>query len=103
MKKVFIAAMLAVVTLGFSSCGTVGMIGAVYTGYTAPAAVTSNELGDKVGTAATISVLGIVAVGDAGINQAAKSAGITKISHVDVKTISLLGLFTANKYFVYGE
>ncbi len=103
MKKVFLAAMLAVVTLSFSSCGTVGMIGTIYTGYTAPAAVTSNELGDKVGTAATISVLGIVAVGDAGINQAAKSAGITKISHVDVKTISLLGLFTANKYFVYGE
>ncbi len=103
MKKVFIAAMLAVVTLSFSSCGTVGMIGAIYTGYTAPAAVTSNELGNKVGTANNVSVLGIVAVGEAGINQAAKAAGITKISHVDVKTFSILGIFTTYKYFVYGE
>lgn len=79
------------------------MVGAIYTGYTAPAAVTSNPVGTKVGEAETISVLGIVAVGDGGIKKAAKDGGITTISHVDVKTTSVLGLFTINKYFVYGE
>lgn len=103
MKKIFFALSLAVVMLGLSSCGTVGLVGAVYTGYTEPAAVTCNEVGSKVATAKTVSVLGIVAVGDGGINKAAKAAGITKISHVDVKTTSVLGLFTTQKYFVYGE
>lgn len=79
------------------------MVGAVYTGVTTPVEVTSNEVGDKVGTASTISVLGIVAVGDGGVNKAAKMAGISKISHVDVETTSVLGLFTLQKYFVYGK
>ena len=46
----------------------------VYTGYTEPAAVTSNELGTKVGQASAVSVLGVAAAGDAGINEAAKKA-----------------------------
>ncbi|MBQ5387852.1 MAG: hypothetical protein IIU55_02075, partial [Paludibacteraceae bacterium] len=43
------------------------------------------------------------AVGDAGIQKAAKQAGITKISHVDKKVFSVLGLFTKVTYTVYGE
>lgn len=93
----------AIVALAMTSCGTVGMVGALYTGDTQPAAVTSNVVGHKVGTAQCVSVLGIVAVGDAGINAAAKNGNITKISHVDRKTISVLGIFTTYKYFVYGE
>ncbi len=103
MKKVFIAAMLAVVTLSFSSCGAVGMMGTIYTDYTAPVAVTSLSLGKKVGSAKAISVLGLVAIGDGGINTAAKNGGIKKISHVDVKTTSILGIFTSHEYIVYGE
>lgn len=79
------------------------MVGVVYTGVTTPVDVTSNEVGDKVGTASTVSVLGIVAIGDGGVNKAAKMAGITKISHVDVKTTSILGLFCIQDYFVYGK
>lgn len=85
-----------------TSCGAVGLVGAVYTGYTEPAAVTCNELGTKVGQASALSVLG-VAAGDAGINKAAKQAGITKVSHVDKKIVSVLGLFTKITYTVYGE
>ncbi len=110
MKKVFIAAMLAVVTLGFSSCGVVNafigeptMAGAIFAGHTRPVVATSNTVGNKVGTAQTISVLGVAAFGDGSINKAAKMAGITKISHVDVKVTSVLGCFTSHKYFVYGE
>ncbi len=111
MKKVFIAAMLAVVTLSFTSCGMVGsmmgaepgMVGMVYTGHTEPVTATSNKVGTKIGTSKSMSILSIAAFGDGGINKAAKMAGITKISHVDVKKISFLGLFTTHKYFVYGE
>ncbi len=111
MKKVFIATMLAVVTLGFSSCGSLGsfmgsepaMVGSVFTGHTRPVVATGNPVGNKVGTSQTISLFAVAALGDGGINKAAKMAGITKISHVDVKITSVLGCFTAHKYFVYGE
>ncbi len=90
-------------TLGFASCGSVGMVGSIYTGNTEPVAVTSNAIGSKVGTAQCTSVLGLIAIGDGGVNAAAKDGGIKKVSHVDVKTVSILGLFTIQKYFVYGE
>lgn len=86
-----------------SGCGSIGMVGAIYHGVTQPVAVTSNVVGHKVGTATCVSVLGLVAVGDAGVAQAAKDGNITQISHVDVKTTSVLGVFTSQKFFVYGE
>lgn len=103
MKKFFVLMSLVVALFCFSSCGVVGVVGAVYTGTTQPGAVTSNVIGSKVGTAKITSILGVVALGDGGINAAAKKAGISKISHVDVKTSSILGLYTTQEYFVYGE
>ena len=102
-KTIMTVACALALTLGMTSCGSVGLVGAVYTGYTEPAAVTSNELGSKVGQASAISVLGVAAAGDAGINKAAKQAGITKVSHVDKKTFSVLGVFTKVTYTVYGN
>ena len=102
MKKVKMLLCAALVALAMTSCSE-GMVGAIYTGTTQPAAVTSNELGTKVGTAKCTSILGGAAYGDAGINQAAKNANITKISHVDVKTFSVLGIYTTFEYIVYGE
>lgn len=102
-KAIFTVACAIALTLSMSSCGTVGLVGAVYTGYTEPAAVTSNELGTKVGQAKAISVLGVAAAGDAGIEKATKKAGIKKVSHVDKKVVSVLGLFTKITYTVYGE
>lgn len=103
MKKVFLVSVLASSLVLFSSCGAVGLVGAIYTGVTTPVAVTSNEVGNKVGTSSGISILGLVAVGQGSIDRAAKQAGITKISHVDVKTTSVLGIYSQSKYFVYGE
>ncbi|MCM1035080.1 MAG: TRL-like family protein [Paludibacter sp.] len=103
MKKSRMMLIGALCALVMTSCGTTGMVGTIFTGYTEPAMVTSNSLGRKCGTAKTVSVLGIVAVGDAGVQQAAMMGGITKISHVDKKVVSVLGLFTVNKYYVYGE
>lgn len=103
MRKLFLTCVLASVIVLFSSCGAVGLVGALYTGVTTPEAVTSNDVGSKVGTANATSILGLVAIGNGGVNKAAKEAGITKISHVDVKTVSILGLFTTQKYFVYGD
>lgn len=94
------------VCLALASCSVVNTnagVGALYTGVSEGQMVTSNSLGTKVGTAEEIGVLGLVAIGDASIQTAAHNAGISKISHVDAKKTSILGLFAKYKIIVYGE
>lgn len=96
----------AVLALTLASCSTVTSgsgIGVLYTGVTEGQIATSNTLGHKVGESHSIGVLGLVSIGDAGIQTAANQAGITRISHVDVKKTSVLGLFATYKTVVYGE
>lgn len=92
--------------LALASCSTVttgsGM-GVLYTSVTEGQMVTSNQLGTKVGTSSSTGVLGLVSIGDASIQTAANSAGIKKVSHVDVKKTSVLGLFATYTLMVYGE
>lgn len=103
MKK-FMAIALAGMLM--SSCAVVGTgagMGVLYTGVTEGAAVKSNPLGTKVGQSKATNVLGLVATGDASIDAAAKSAGIKKVSHVDVKKMSVLGIFATYTTVVYGN
>ena len=88
-----------------SSCAMVKtpLSGYLYSSVKAPVAVTSNSGSSKVGTAQASSILGWVATGDASIDAAAKSAGITKISHVDEEGTSILGFYATYKIYVYGE
>ena len=57
----------------------------------------------KSGSASATSILGIVATGDASIQAAASSAGITKIQHVDQSIESILFLWAKYTVTVYGE
>ncbi len=103
MKKLVLVG--AVVAL-LSSCATVGTpagVGFIYTDVTSGTAATSNQLGTKVGRAKATNVLGIVATGDAGIQAAAREGGISKISHVDQKQKSVLGIVSTSQTIVYGE
>ena len=103
MKRLFFSVACAIaLTMGVSGCAVVGQ-GMLYNDTVEPAQVTSNALGSKVGEAQTFNYLGAVALGDAGIQKAAKQAGITKISHVDKKVWSILGLYTVTTYTVYGN
>lgn len=95
-----------VAALGFASCSTVSTgcgMGALYTNVEEGAAVTSNSVGSKVGTSSSTGILGLIATGDASINTACKNAGIKKVSHVDVKKTSILGIYSTYKTVVYGE
>ena len=92
--------------LGLASCSTVSSgsgMGVIYTDVTEGAIATSNSLGKKVGSSNSIGVLGLVSIGDASIQTAAHGAGISKISHVDVKKFSILGLFAKYTTVVYGD
>lgn len=106
MIKNFKKIALLVAAAGFmSSCATVSspLTGFLYTDVQAPVAVTSNANATKVGTAEASTILGLVATGDASIETAAKSAGITKIHHIDAHSTSILGVIAKYKIFVYGE
>ena len=80
------------------------LTGFIYTDLKGPITATgSTGSSTKVGTAKAQSVLGLVATGDASIEAAAKSAGITKIHHVDYESFGGLGIFATFTVIVYGE
>ncbi len=69
-------------------------IGILYTDTKGPVAATSarETQAAKTGTACEQSILGLVATGDASIDTAKKSAGITELISVDDSTNSILGI-----------
>lgn len=104
-KRIKLFAITIPVVALMSSCAMVKspITGVWYTEVKAPFAVTSNANSTKVGSAKATSILGAIATGDASIDAAAKSAGITKIHHVDEQAKSILGLYAEYTVFVYGE
>ncbi len=102
MKKLLLIVGLAAM---LSSCAMVSapVNGTIFGSVKAPLAVTGNTGAVKVGTATAKSILGIIATGDASIEAAAKSAGITKIHHVDYESTNILTFYATYTVYVYGE
>lgn len=99
-------AMLWLVIIGLClcvGCATSFPAGNIYTNLKLPVASTANANSPKVGTATCNSYFSMVAVGDASIQTAAKSVGITKIHHVDWEVKNILGIIGTYKVVVYGE
>ncbi|MFA7256906.1 MAG: TRL-like family protein [Kiritimatiellales bacterium] len=59
--------------------------------------------GMKKGTSETMSILGLVATGDASAQAAAKNGGITKIVHADYEYFNVLGVVQRTTVIVYGK
>jgi len=78
-------------------------MGGLYSDVKAPLAAPSLGSSVKVGRSTATSYLGLVAIGDASIESAAKSAGITKIHHVDYEAKNFLGIVATVTVVVYGE
>jgi hypothetical protein len=97
MKLTFKALAAVAVCALVSSCATISN----------PVVATSNPLGSKCGVAKSTLYLGGLwssKGGENGIEKAAKSAGITKISHVDTYQKNYcLGIVTEQITKVYGE
>ncbi len=100
MKK-FLA--IAAATVLMTGCVKSPVIGGLYTNVKDGVAVTANAGSSKVGTAEAKGYVGVIALGDASIQAAAKSAGITRIHHVDYQAKSYLGFYTVYTTIVYGE
>jgi hypothetical protein len=110
MKKMIVGSLGLASLLFLNGCATAvpsaqsGRVnGALYENYSGPLWVTSNTAGTKSGSASASSFLGLFATGDASIQAAAASAGITKIQHVDQKVQKVLGLWAQYTVTVYGE
>jgi len=107
MKKtlglILVAATLAL-TSGCAAFSTRAPVnGFIFSDVKAGENVTSNSGAGKSGEACATSILGLVATGDASIDAAAKSGGITKISYVDGYTNNILGIVAKYCTIVRGE
>jgi hypothetical protein len=74
----------------------------LYTQVEGPVAVGSAGSSEKVGTASSTAII-CIATGDASIQAAMQNGGITKIHHVDHKSMSVLGVYAKYTTVVYGE
>lgn len=100
MKKIFAAAFAALL---FTGCVKAPLIGGIYTDIKDGMAVTGNAGSSKIGTAEAKGYVGLVALGDASIQAAAREAGITRIHHVDYEAKSYVGVYTIYTIIVYGD
>jgi hypothetical protein len=84
------------------------MEGVLYTGVTEPSIdleVQSdpNVKPSKTGEASCSNILGLIAIGDCGIQAAMKAGGLSKIHSVDVKYMNILGLYAKRTTIIAGE
>jgi len=100
---------LAVMVLSMTGCLKAPFMpppGMAFSQFNAPLDVdfqNTDMSGMKKGTAETISILGLVATGDASSQAAAQNGGITKIVHADYEYFNVLGVFQKTTVVVYGK
>ncbi len=109
MKKIFLglASTLTLCTM-LSGCLVAPVmppVGVIFTDYQAPLDFDqeSSEVGSKQGMAETISILGLVALGDASINTAAQNGGISEIYGADYQYFNVVGVYQRYTTIVHGE
>lgn len=91
-KKTIKALAVVAVAMSFTACSI-----------TLPVTATSNKIGSKVGTSKATVIIGLYFNEDASIQSAAQDGGISKISTVDIKYGSILGLVQTYETIVTGE
>ena len=77
--------------------------GTLYKNVQGPVVATGAPNSSQVGTASCYSLFGLIGVGDASIQSAARNGSITKIHHVDFESTSFLGVYARFTVKVYGE
>ena len=106
MKKLFLTMLLSLCFVGFTQNPS-HATALFYTNATYPIAATGAKVQDlsalKKGSASTTNVLWVVEIGEAGIDQIAKQAGIKKISYIDVNEKSVFIFWRSLTINVYGE
>lgn len=93
----------AIAAFSFTACGTgFGPQGALFTQTTI--GVYATEVGGaRQGEACSFSVLGLVALGNGGVAEAAELGGITRVKSIDLEGFSVLGVFAQLCTVVRGD
>lgn len=79
--------------------------GIVYTQYKAPLDYdqANSAVGKKSGMSSTMSIIGLVAIGDGSVATAAQNGGLTTISGADYEYTNILGIYQKYTTIVTGE
>ena len=106
---VLFMSVLTAMILSLTGCITAPFVpptGMVFSQFEAPLDVdfqNTDMSGVKKGTSDTISILGLIAFGDASSKAAAEKGGITKIVHADYEYFNILGIVQKTTVIVYGK
>lgn len=108
MKRIALAVSCALAAVAFTGCLRAPVIpppGIIFTDYSAPLDhdFDRTQVGMRTGTAETISILGLVALGDASTRTAASNGGITTVHGADYNYFNVLGVYQKFELVVHGE
>ena len=93
MRTFLVTAVAAVGLTLFTGCMPVmsPVMGVIFTDVYGPVDA-GERVGTKEGTACAQSILGLIAIDDASIKEAARNGGITKVDSVDHHSTNILGI-----------
>ncbi|WP_238582904.1 TRL-like family protein [Isoalcanivorax pacificus] len=77
--------------------------GFLFTSVAGPVNASDNEHSSKTGESCAANILGIVAGGNASIDAAKQKGNISKVSSVDYRSTTVLGMFSQSCTIVKGE
>lgn len=105
------ASIVASLALGLfaTGCARVYPFGMVYNGTVTPHPIDRADVtgpaktGDKMGEACATGILGILAFGDASIDAAKKSGGISEVHSVEFGGTNIIGVYTQGCTVVHGK
>jgi uncharacterized protein YceK len=111
LRKLSVVAVLSLGATGLSGCAGVAFAGSGAVGFSSVYANTTGtqfineqtKLGAKSGESCVTSILGIVTTGSVGVNETARKANISRITHIDYRFENLLGFYAKYCAVVYGD
>jgi hypothetical protein len=103
--SVFMACGVLALLQGCLTAPVIPPLGKAYSDVKAPLSINYNptNVGRKFGKSESISILGLVATGDASTQAAAANGGISKIDFADYAYYNVLGVYQRYVTIVYGE
>ncbi|MBX3728339.1 MAG: TRL-like family protein [Candidatus Sumerlaeia bacterium] len=104
-KSLAATAAVAVLATGCYQAPVMPPSGWVYSSFTAPLDYDqeASKLGSRSGRASSMSILGLVALGDCSINTAARNAGLSTIHGADYEFFNVLGIYQNFTVIVHGD
>jgi hypothetical protein len=105
MKRMSLLFTVVFFSVSVTGCGFIadGPFGWAYTDSKVPVAIGAGKAGVKEGQSCVNAFFGMVSVGNAGIEEAMKSAGIKDIYSINRTSLSIFGIYARQCTVVAGE